>query len=140
MIGGDASIDSPAPLFDSVPMQTTRHPRNRDFEWIDHSGPYRYLSEEQVAAYDEHGFVVLEDVFDADTVAEAIAAIDPVDDRVEGFLEANGGKAFIARAGEITWPWRAPIQARPGARPAIEKTDQGWHHDCRHNSVVGRRQ
>lgn len=85
-------------------MEFSLHPRNRDFEWRDHEPPFQHLSAEQVRAYDERGFFVLEDAFDAATIARAIAEIDPVEAQVEAFLRTReGGRLFIARAGEITF-------------------------------------
>jgi ectoine hydroxylase-related dioxygenase (phytanoyl-CoA dioxygenase family) len=80
------------------------HPRNVGFEWENHVGPYRRLRPEQARAYDERGFIVLEDVFDADTVGSLIAEIDPLETEVETFLRTRrDGRLFIARADEITF-------------------------------------
>ncbi|MBW2231992.1 MAG: phytanoyl-CoA dioxygenase family protein [Deltaproteobacteria bacterium] len=80
------------------------HPQNGGFEWIDHEGPYRLLDEEQVRQYDEQGFLVIEDVFDADTLASLIADFDPAEAEFEAVIRDQfGGKAFIVRAGEITF-------------------------------------
>lgn len=85
-------------------MQLAPHPRNSGFTWRDHAGPYRRLRAEQVRAYDEQGFLVLEDVFDADTISEVIAEIDPMEEQVEAFLRTReDGRLFIARANEITF-------------------------------------
>ena len=42
-------------------MSFERHPWNTGFEWPPHEGPFRVVSTEQAAAYDEQGFFVLED-------------------------------------------------------------------------------
>ena len=52
------------------------HPLNDGFTWTDHAGPYRVLRDDQVAAYDEHGFFVLEDALDPSTVAAVRTEID----------------------------------------------------------------
>jgi phytanoyl-CoA hydroxylase len=79
------------------------HPSNHGFAWQDHDGPGRVLSAEQRRRFDRDGFVVLEGVFDAATVQAAVDAIDPVEARREEALRQRGGRAFIARAGEITF-------------------------------------
>jgi ectoine hydroxylase-related dioxygenase (phytanoyl-CoA dioxygenase family) len=80
-----------------------RHPLNTSFEWQSAGAP-RYLSTAQARAYDEDGFLVLDRVFDAATLRRVAAEIDPVEEKVEGFLRAQeGGRVFIARAGEITF-------------------------------------
>ena len=85
-------------------MNLRAHPLNRSFEWVDRTGPFRRLSEEQVKAYDELGFVILEDVIEASTVEQLKAEIDPYEEKVEEFLQTqDGGRAFIAQAGAITF-------------------------------------
>ena len=34
----------------------TRHPWNVNFQWVDATGPFTYLTPEQVRAFDEDGF------------------------------------------------------------------------------------
>jgi ectoine hydroxylase-related dioxygenase (phytanoyl-CoA dioxygenase family) len=81
-----------------------KHPFNTDFEWRDHSGPYRIISEEQARQYDEQGFFVFEDAFDAETMRQLIEVIDPVEEMVANVVrEKLGGKAFIMRSDEITF-------------------------------------
>jgi phytanoyl-CoA hydroxylase len=85
-------------------VQTAIHPRNRAFEWQATTGPYRRITTEQARAYDELGFFVIEDAFDDAEIEAVVAEIDPVEERVEGFLRQQpDGKMFIARAGEITF-------------------------------------
>ena len=80
------------------------HPLNSGFEWLDHPGPPVHVRPEQLRAYDERGFFLLEDAFDADEMARVIAEIDPWEEKVEGFLRRqDGGRLFIARADEITF-------------------------------------
>ncbi len=81
-----------------------RHPRNTDFVWVDRRGPFRLVTEAQARQYDEQGFTVLEDAFDAATIAELAAAIDPIEAEFERLVrDEMGGRAFIMRAGEITF-------------------------------------
>jgi ectoine hydroxylase-related dioxygenase (phytanoyl-CoA dioxygenase family) len=80
------------------------HRLNRAFEWLDHRGPFAHVSRAQARAYDEQGFFLFEDAFDADEIARAIAEIDPWEEKVESFLQQQeGGRLFIARSGEITF-------------------------------------
>ncbi len=80
------------------------HPLNTDFVWEPHQGPLRRLTPEQVRAYDELGFFALENVFDGDTIAAIVSEIDPFEAQTEARLRAlKDGRAFIARAGEITF-------------------------------------
>jgi ectoine hydroxylase-related dioxygenase (phytanoyl-CoA dioxygenase family) len=81
-----------------------RHPLNQGFAWESRRGALRCLGAEQARAYDEDGFFVLENAFDAATVRRVTAAIDPFEEKVERILRAQeGGRIFIARAGEITF-------------------------------------
>jgi ectoine hydroxylase-related dioxygenase (phytanoyl-CoA dioxygenase family) len=85
-------------------MKLEPHPLNRNFQWQAAPPPYRRLTPEQVRAYDELGFFVLPEVFDAETVARVEAEIDPAEAEVEEALRVRpGGRLFIARAGEITF-------------------------------------
>lgn len=80
------------------------HHRNRDFVWRQPTGPYRLVSAAQAKAYREDGFFVLEDAFDAATVARVCEEIDPLEAQTEAYLRRQpGGTLGISRAGEITF-------------------------------------
>ncbi len=81
-----------------------RHHLNTEFEWKPHRGPFRIVSEAQARQYDEQGYFVFEDVFDAETIQTLIEAIDPIEAELEQMIrDKYGGKALIARADEITF-------------------------------------
>ena len=50
--------------------EVKNHPWNRSFAWNTPPGPYRALTAEQAGQFDRDGFIVLPNVFDAETVAE----------------------------------------------------------------------
>lgn len=79
------------------------HRWSEGFSWTDRSGPFQSLDATQVAHFDELGFVLVEDAFDADTLADVLAEIDPIEHEREEELRRHGGTFFIARAGEITF-------------------------------------
>jgi len=80
------------------------HSLNRGFAWQPRRGPFARVTAAQAAAYDERGCFVLEDAFDAATLERVIAEIDPLEAKVESFLQSRpDGRMFIARAGEITF-------------------------------------
>ena len=80
------------------------HPWSRDFQWHNHTGPFRALADEQVRHYDRHGYVVVPDLVGADLLAEVTAAIDPFDARTEAFLRSvEGERLSVAEAGAITF-------------------------------------
>ena len=60
-----------------------RHDLNDAFDWVPARAPFRRLTAAQAASYDELGYVVIEDAFDAATVAEVIAEIDPLERELE---------------------------------------------------------
>ena len=77
---------------------------NTSFSWAEHLGPYRAVSPAQARQYDEQGFFVLEDALAPDEREMLAAAIDPFEAHQEEALRAlEGGRFFIARAGEITF-------------------------------------
>jgi phytanoyl-CoA hydroxylase len=85
-------------------LKPTPHPWSRDFVWRAPSGPFRRLTPEQAKSWDEHGWFVLEDAFDAGTIGRVIAEIDPWEAKAEAWLRKQAdGKRFIARADEITF-------------------------------------
>jgi phytanoyl-CoA hydroxylase len=81
-----------------------RHPLNTTFDWVPARPALRRVTPAQAASYDEDGFFVLADAFDAGVLAEMVAEIDPFEQETEAMLRrAAGGKVFIARADEITF-------------------------------------
>jgi ectoine hydroxylase-related dioxygenase (phytanoyl-CoA dioxygenase family) len=85
-------------------MKASPHPWSRDFSWQPPRGPFRRIDPAQARSWDQQGYFVLEDAFDAATVAAVIAEIDPHEAKVEAFLRTRpGGKMLIARADEITF-------------------------------------
>ncbi len=67
-------------------MERTPHRWNTAFEWVDHRGPFTTISLEQARAYDEVGYFVFEDAFDAATLAELDVGLAPGDARSRAFL------------------------------------------------------
>jgi hypothetical protein len=81
-----------------------RHSLNVDFAWVPPRPPFRFVTGEQEASYNEQGFFVIEHVLDPKTVAAVAAEIDPMEHELEDLLrQVEGGKIFIARADEITF-------------------------------------
>jgi phytanoyl-CoA hydroxylase len=98
--------------------QTTirRHPWNTDFSWVDRTGPFRLLTEDQVRQFDERGFVVIHGVFGEDVLAPVRSEIDDLERRSEEFLRTQTGeRVMIAEADAITFTAHAVKQA-PAAR------------------------
>jgi ectoine hydroxylase-related dioxygenase (phytanoyl-CoA dioxygenase family) len=80
------------------------HPWNTDFTWADRTGPFRRLTDMQVAQFDEQGFVVLDGVFSDDELAPVLAVTDAHDARTGEFLAGMEGERFsIAERGAITF-------------------------------------
>lgn len=102
----------------------TLHPWNVGFEWIDASGPFRYLTEDQVRSFDEDGFVVVPDVFTADEIATVRDLLDEFEAESEAFLQKQeGGRIMIAESGAITFSahlaGRSPVLADFARHPNI---------------------
>ena len=84
-------------------MDLRRHPWNDGFEWDDHPGPFQQLSPEQVAEFDEQGFVVVPDLIDAATLAAVTADLDGLEAEVDAFLQTrDDGRFSIAETGALT--------------------------------------
>lgn len=81
-----------------------RHKLNRSFTWVDHTGPFRLFTDEEVAHFDRHGFLLAEDVFDLSTLEMLRAEIDPIEEKEEARLRQSlDGETFIAKPGAITF-------------------------------------
>lgn len=79
------------------------HPWNHDFRWAPSPAP-RHLAPAQVAQFDQHGYVVVPDVFDAATIAEITTEIDAFEAEVDGILkQLDGERISIAESGAITF-------------------------------------
>jgi ectoine hydroxylase-related dioxygenase (phytanoyl-CoA dioxygenase family) len=63
------------------------HPWNDAFEWRDHEGPFTTVRREQARQYDELGYFVIADAFDAATLRALDEAIAPGEARARAFLE-----------------------------------------------------
>jgi ectoine hydroxylase-related dioxygenase (phytanoyl-CoA dioxygenase family) len=84
--------------------EPTLHPWNRDFAWLDHRGPFRRITAAEARSYDEEGFFVLEDAFDAATLQQLLTEIDPIEEQAAAFLRAQPNQRFfIADARTITF-------------------------------------
>jgi phytanoyl-CoA hydroxylase len=67
-------------------MRRALHPWNTGFVWPDHPGPHTTISAEQARQFDELGYFVLEDAFDATTLARLAAELAPGDEQTKQFL------------------------------------------------------
>jgi ectoine hydroxylase-related dioxygenase (phytanoyl-CoA dioxygenase family) len=82
----------------------TVHPWNTGFAWVDHAGPRHALSDEQVAQFDEQGYVVVPDLVDPATLTSVRAEADRFEQRVaEHLASVDGGRIAIAETGAITF-------------------------------------
>jgi phytanoyl-CoA hydroxylase len=84
--------------------QSTRHPKNTNFEWHPLRGPFRALSQAQAERFDDEGWFVVEGAFTTAEIDAVTAAIDPIEEKVEAYLRGlEGGRMFIAKADAITF-------------------------------------
>ena len=68
-----------------VPLEP--HPWNTGFGWADHTGPFSTVRVDQARQFDEQGWFVIEDAFDANDLAALEAEIAPGETRVRDFLK-----------------------------------------------------
>ena len=107
-----------------------RHPLNDTFHWRNHDGPRRLVSDEQARAYDELGYFILEDAFDAERAAAVAELIDPFEARMTQFLRTqNDGKLFIAQADAITFTVHLAAQCPELREFVSDPVFQGLTHD-----------
>jgi ectoine hydroxylase-related dioxygenase (phytanoyl-CoA dioxygenase family) len=67
-------------------MRRALHPWNTDYVWSDHTGERTTISADQARAFDQLGFFVMEDAFDAPTLAKLEAELGPGDEQAKEFL------------------------------------------------------
>lgn len=80
------------------------HPWNTSFEWIDHSGPFRAISDDQAAAFDRDGFFVLDDLVDLDELRALTAEIDRFERRFDDRLQSlPDQRDEISERGAVTF-------------------------------------
>src|SRR5437763_16541756 len=80
-----------------APVPFERHPWNESFEWEPHTGRFTTINAEHARQYDEIGFFVIEDAFDAATLRELDDAIAPGEARAHAFLrELPEGRFGVA--------------------------------------------
>jgi ectoine hydroxylase-related dioxygenase (phytanoyl-CoA dioxygenase family) len=111
-------------------VQPELHPLNHAFAWEPRRGPFQRLAPEQVRDYDELGFFVVEDAFDADLIRRVIAEVEPWERRATEFLRTrDGGKLFIAQADEITFTTHLVARSAFLREFAAASLFQGLCHD-----------
>jgi ectoine hydroxylase-related dioxygenase (phytanoyl-CoA dioxygenase family) len=80
------------------------HPWNAAFTWVDRTGPFRALEADQVAQFDEQGYVVVPDLLDPASIDRVRAEVDRYEQRMaEHLATLEGGRSAIAEAGAITF-------------------------------------
>jgi ectoine hydroxylase-related dioxygenase (phytanoyl-CoA dioxygenase family) len=78
-------------------MDLELHPWNRDFSWCDHREPFGFVTVEQAQQFDEVGYFVVADAFDATTLRQLDDALASGDAQVKRFLEqAPDGRFSVA--------------------------------------------
>ena len=93
-----------------------RHSLNEAFTWVRRQPPFRGITAEQAAAYDELGYFVVEGAFEPETVAEVMAEIDPIEREFEDLLrQADGAKGVHCpgRRDHLHHPHRHTLGAPP---------------------------
>src|SRR6266566_109007 len=82
----------------------TPHEWNQNFHWHPVTGPSRILTEEHRRQYNEDGYCVLPGVVPDETIQRLVSEVDRLERVGEARLRRmQEGKAFIARADEITF-------------------------------------
>jgi phytanoyl-CoA hydroxylase len=80
-----------------------RHEWNTSFQWQDRQGPFRRVTDDQAAQFDRDGYVVIDDLVDAETLAEVTAEIDRFEAKVDEFLKTQPDeRVMIAESGALT--------------------------------------
>jgi ectoine hydroxylase-related dioxygenase (phytanoyl-CoA dioxygenase family) len=107
-----------------------RHDWNQAFTWRDASPSFRRISADVAESWNEHGYFVLEDAFEADTVRGLIEDFDPIEAQVTRFLRTRPGeKLFIAEADNITFCTHLVTRSQRARRFCTGPVFQDLCHD-----------
>ena len=80
------------------------HPWSDGFTWSDHGGPFEFLDEKQVRAFDEQGYFVFEDLFRPDEYEPVRDELDVYDVKMDRWLDRhNTERAGITEKGAISF-------------------------------------
>jgi ectoine hydroxylase-related dioxygenase (phytanoyl-CoA dioxygenase family) len=89
---------------DALTATLPLHPWNGDFRWQTPRGPFRRVTVEQAAQFDELGFVVLEGMFEPARIARVTEELDGFELKVDAFLRTQADeRVMIAESGAITF-------------------------------------
>lgn len=111
-------------------MTFQRHPLNTEFEWTDHQGPFRLLTERQAKQFDEQGYTILRDVISQEKLQQLISDIDPLTEESERFLESQpNGEFVISKAGAINFTTHIVTQRETVRSFCASKLFQDLCHD-----------
>jgi ectoine hydroxylase-related dioxygenase (phytanoyl-CoA dioxygenase family) len=84
-------------------MDFTTHPLSAGFVWPDSLTNSQLVSDLQQQYWNQQGFFLLEDCFDADLLATVRAEIDPLEAQQSEYLASIGGKQGISSADALTF-------------------------------------
>jgi ectoine hydroxylase-related dioxygenase (phytanoyl-CoA dioxygenase family) len=125
VLGGEASK-----AVSALAWGARKHEWNRSFDWTPARPPYRLLSDRQAEVWNENGFLLVENAFDPETLRELVDRIDPLERQAEEYLRDHlGGKAFIARAGEITFTNHLAVKSAEIRELILNETVVDLCHD-----------
>ena len=68
------------------------HDKNEGFTWSMPKGPFSFFSDEDIRCFDENGYIILEDAFDAQEISSVIEQIDPFEYNVTEALRGLDGR------------------------------------------------
>jgi len=111
------------------PRSVEKHQLNKHFNWHQHVGPFRLISDEQARQYDRDGYLVFEDVFDEATIDGLLAELDPIEQLTTDYLRSEGGTVSISRAEEITFAMHLVLRSKKAKAFTLQPFFQQLCHD-----------
>jgi phytanoyl-CoA hydroxylase len=96
-----------------------RHAWNKQFEWTDHTPPYRIVTPDQARQFDELGFFALVGALDAVEIGALRDEIDGYEAELEAVLKGVAAERIaIAEAGAITFTTHVVLRSERARRLA----------------------
>ncbi len=100
-----------------APFVGVRHPWCTDFEWQRAKQPPRRLTDAQTRSFDADGWLIVEDVLDASTLADLTAQLDALEAEADAFVRAQPDDRFVlSEADAITFSTHAVLTSEVARR------------------------
>ena len=113
-----------------LPAGATRHPWSQGFTWSLPAAAPTTISDQERAAFDRDGFLVLPELLDGQTVTAVLHELDELELEMDQVLTTqDDGRIYIAESGAITFTVHAVLRSAAARALAKHPALVGLGHD-----------